>query len=86
LTITLQRATPSSLQKVKITISIQFQPQQHLLQVTVKDSGLGFDFQQQNHDHDHEKYFGRGITLLRELCDPVEYQGMGNSVEVTFTI
>lgn len=75
-----------ALQEAKISISIHFQPQHRLLQVTVSDSGLGFDFQQQNNDHDHEKYFGRGITLLRELCDSVEYQGIGNSVEVTFTI
>ena len=30
--------------------------------------------------------FGRGIPLVRRLCEKVEYRGTGNEVEVLFAV
>lgn len=54
--------------------------------IEIEDSGTGFDFQalfalQQGRE---VQYSGRGIHLLRSLCDHVEYLGEGNRVQVVF--
>lgn len=55
------------------------------LTIRVQDSGNGFDFKKtvQQLDKNQQK-FGRGISLLHNLCKKVEYSGNGNRVKVIF--
>lgn len=57
------------------------------LRITVKDTGAGFDYGRvlQTEPGDGAP-FGRGIPLVRRLCDSVQYRGRGNEVEVLFGI
>jgi CheY-like chemotaxis protein len=57
------------------------------LKINVKDTGAGFDYGRVlQMDHVADAPFGRGIPLVRRLCDSVEYRGRGNEVEVLFGI
>jgi CheY-like chemotaxis protein/anti-sigma regulatory factor (Ser/Thr protein kinase) len=50
--------------------------------IRVTDSGQGFDFQQCV-SSDSEKnigYYGRGLSLLTDLCHEVKHEGLGNTV------
>ena len=54
----------------------------------VKDEGLGFDFNSLLDPTAPEnilKESGRGIYLMRNLADDVEFDGDGNSVNIYFT-
>lgn len=56
-----------------------------VLVVVVEDSGLGFNVDDTLSQHmDRGKYNGRGVALVRSLCDSLEYTGCGNSVEVSY--
>ncbi len=58
------------------------------LSVTVTDSGPGFDFRERlcnETDVRGPAYHGRGVQLLRNLCQSLTYRGRGNEVEVTFS-
>jgi len=55
------------------------------LNISVTDSGCGFDYTKalgRNKTARNEGYHGRGIKLLLELCESVEYQDPGNCVSV----
>lgn len=55
------------------------------LKINVKDSGDGFDLNNRIQDLDiNEKFSGRGIKLVKELCFHVEYKCNGNEVEVIY--
>lgn len=55
------------------------------LTITVEDSGAGFDYKRAYPDMKSNLYAsGRGLPLLRTLCESVEYRGSGNIVEVVF--
>jgi len=55
------------------------------LKIEVKDTGAGFDFGRVlGLAPDAASPFGRGIPLVRRLCEHVEYRGVGNEVEVLF--
>ena len=41
--------------------------------VTVLDEGPGFDFQGWQPSHDLMRQRGRGILIMREFCDTVEF-------------
>ncbi len=52
------------------------------LRIRVEDSGPGFDFRSSGNGSASEGALnGRGIPLLRSLCDSIEYRGRGNEVE-----
>lgn len=57
-----------------------------LLTIKIRDSGPGFDFAsvEVNPVVSANPFSGRGIHLLRSLCEKVEYLGMGNEVEVRY--
>ena len=55
-----------------------------VLTLTVSDSGEGFDYAAApTSDANQNDYSGRGIPLLRTICDTIEYRGKGNEVVVT---
>ncbi|TQV84179.1 fused response regulator/phosphatase [Exilibacterium tricleocarpae] len=55
------------------------------LTVQVRDSGPGFDHDaKMANDHTLEGYSGRGIPLIKTMCESVKYLGNGNEVEVVF--
>jgi hypothetical protein len=55
------------------------------LVINVADSGPGFDFATRIADEKrHTAYHGRGVRLLKSLCQSLEYKGAGNQVEVVF--
>jgi len=53
------------------------------LLIRVTDSGKGFDYQKNiDNQFKSEGYSGRGIPLIRSICESIEYKGDGNIVEV----
>ena len=49
-----------------------------------EDSGEGFDFSTSKDMKKNEGYSGRGIPLIRTLCESVEFFGKGNKVEAVY--
>lgn len=55
------------------------------LKICCCDSGDGFDYTKEiERLCENTKLSGRGIGLLNELCDSIEYKGNGNEVEVYY--
>lgn len=55
------------------------------LVIRMQDSGPGFDFSKVSSDlKQNEQNFGRGISLLFNLCKTVEYSGNGNRVKAVY--
>ncbi|MEZ5596656.1 MAG: fused response regulator/phosphatase [Pseudomonadales bacterium] len=54
------------------------------LTIRVTDSGEGFDFKRwmKRRRRTSSGYHGRGIMLLRNICDEVQFKAPGNTVEV----
>ena len=53
--------------------------------MSIKDSGDGFDISKNiNNDHKTDGYCGRGIPLIRTMCESLEYVGKGNEVSVIY--
>jgi CheY-like chemotaxis protein/anti-sigma regulatory factor (Ser/Thr protein kinase) len=58
-----------------------------MLSIVVKDTGSGFDFRKAfEYQPKVDAPFGRGIPLLKRICEQVEYRGCGNEVEVLFAV
>lgn len=54
------------------------------LVIQVIDSGDGFDYKEkEDSDFKAQGYSGRGIPLIRSICESLKYSGNGNTVEVT---
>ena len=55
------------------------------LTVRVSDSGDGFDTSQANlNNFDHEKPFSRGLTLVNQLCDSLQFSDHGSTLTVNY--
>jgi len=55
------------------------------LTVTVQDDGPGFDHSQlMSSLIDNTTFFGRGIPLVRSICERLDYSGDGRRVEATY--
>jgi anti-sigma regulatory factor (Ser/Thr protein kinase) len=58
-----------------------------MLSIVVKDTGAGFDHvSAMAHAATLDAPYGRGIPLLKRVCEEVEYRGNGNEVEVLFPL
>ena len=56
------------------------------LEITVSDSGPGFNYESKKETTMVDSAFsGRGIPLIRSLCDNLQYQGNGNIVKVNLS-
>lgn len=76
-----------SLHEGWIKIDVEHQPcgEGGRFRVRVEDSGEGFDAQAViNTDRNGLAHSGRGITLLKNLCNEVFFHGRGNSVEAVY--
>lgn len=78
------------LDKASITIDLEFSPRADPphIQIKVTDSGDGFDvdaYLSKTQD-DNAMSFGRGISLIKELCESVEYSLGGREVRVTYLL
>lgn len=57
------------------------------LKIRLVDSGDGFDVSDKSEElNTNNKFSGRGIQLVKELCFHVEYKGVGNEVEVIYQL
>ncbi len=57
-----------------------------LLKIGVKDSGKGFDFKDDSDSANclNENYFGRGLTLIKQLAEKIVINEPGNDIEVSY--
>ncbi|MCB1684384.1 MAG: fused response regulator/phosphatase [Pseudomonadales bacterium] len=71
---------------VRFDFSCRIEGSRGRLAIQVEDSGAGFDYCSRvgGTDSAGTAYFGRGIRLLEQLCQQIEYRGRGNEVEVVF--
>lgn len=54
--------------------------------ISVSDSGSGFDYNNYQRDNsDSSRLFGRGLQLINELCNSLEFVAPGNKVEATYS-
>jgi serine/threonine-protein kinase RsbW len=75
------RLDPRSL----VSITVEVSPRRHAI-VEVKDGGAGFDSNRLEDPTEPEHILipgGRGVFLMRQLVDQVEYSGPGNRVRLT---
>ena len=59
------------------------------LKIRVSDEGSGFDYEEipdPTMPENIETIGGRGVFLMHQLCDKVEYQDNGSTVEISFNI
>lgn len=73
--------------KIALIFRMQESNKGNILCIGMEDSGPGFDYraQQQKSDSSTEtQYCGRGITLVKQFCDSIEYHGAGNRVEAVY--
>jgi hypothetical protein len=83
---TLREEKLSALTTAKIIISAEYLPDENLLAIRIKDSGNGFKQKNLLKLENVEKSYGRGISLVKELCESIKYSNNGNTVDVVFKI
>ena len=54
------------------------------LTIKCQDSGKGFDINSYHEQTNNGVFSGRGITLLKSLCDEVKYNESGNEIQVVY--
>ncbi len=60
-------------------------PDNDLLLIHIKDSGAGFNYEQKRKElENNSNPDGRGIPLVEQLCETIEYIGKGNEVRATY--
>ena len=83
---TLRESRLEELQDGWIEVSVCYLKEPYRLEFIIKDSGEGFDFHNIITEVDSEHSFGRGVALVRELCDGLEYDEGGTRVRASFLI
>ncbi|MEO9946299.1 MAG: fused response regulator/phosphatase [Paraglaciecola sp.] len=76
----------ASLENAFIEITIEYFPEHKKLGLQIVDSGKGFDHAKTTEVTSVENAYGRGISLVKELCESVKYSNRGNTVDVMFTL
>ena len=55
------------------------------LTIRIQDTGSGFDYLQANSDLDsNDTFSGRGLKLIRQICDSLEYSNEGRQATAVF--
>ena len=76
----------SVLTSAQIIMSAEYLPDENTLAIRIIDSGTGFKQKQMLELVNVVKSYGRGISLVKELCESVTYSNSGNTVDVVFKI
>ncbi len=86
----LRRERLAALSEGAIELSLQLiGANANKLKIMVSDTGNGFDvesLQQANEANEDDHSFGRGIDLIRSLCDSVSYSEGGSTVTVIYRL
>lgn len=69
---------------IKFDLAYKGDDRSGCLTVTVIDSGEGFDYQAQLSQSGAQNYSGRGVALLKSLCQSVEFSQQGRQVTVSY--
>ena len=75
----------AALESGEIVLAISYTPDEPTLMLTVSDSGPGFAqevIRQQTNSSCH----GRGLNLIREIAQSVQYNDIGNSVTISYSL
>ncbi|MCW8091471.1 fused response regulator/phosphatase [Alteromonas sp. ASW11-130] len=75
----------SALENGFIHITLIYSPAQKMLTIVMKDSGAGFDIEKVNNP-DLTSSSGRGVLLMRELCETIEYSEGGTKATATMKV
>ena len=67
-------------------VSLTFLRKKNGLSLTIEDEGEGFNLLDIPNPLDSDNASGTGIFLIRSLADKVNYNSIGNQVELIFTI
>lgn len=70
--------------KIEIKIELIKEPEL-LLRIELSDSGAGFDFSDVL-TSSHEDSFGRGVALIKRVCNSMEYSNGGRTVKIEFPV
>jgi two-component system, HptB-dependent secretion and biofilm response regulator len=70
----------------EIIIRIHYLPMEKTLKIQISDSGKGFDPSVLKRTCEHDDAFGRGLPMLRELCQSVDHADNGSTINVVFKI
>lgn len=81
----LREARLQNLTEGFIRIDVNLYPKEQRIAVAVNDSGDGFDYQALRENKDSASS-GRGIALLKEICDDLWFEGVGNRIVVELNI
>jgi serine/threonine-protein kinase RsbW len=76
----------NKLDKQKIVV-LELEQTENQLDFIVSDQGIGFDYQHlpdPTLEENLEKPGGRGLFLVKHLCDEVKFLNNGSSVKMTF--
>ena len=67
-------------------LSVEQAANRRSIMLRVEDSGKGFDYEALKQNPVVEPYLsGRGITLVKDLCESLEYHGKGNIAVAVFS-
>lgn len=70
---------------INFTLSYKGTANSGLLTILVEDSGDGFDHKTySSRELDSSEYHGRGLALLRVLCQKIDYLDNGNKIQVVY--
>ncbi len=68
--------------EIRVTIQLRSQLDKGELIIQIEDSGEGFNYQSILKEKISASLSGRGLPLLKALCDEIEFKGSGNKVKV----
>jgi two-component sensor histidine kinase len=73
--------------RVAFNLSVEQQGPYRSMLIRVEDSGNGFDYQDRltNNPRQNTGFSGRGILLLEDLCESLQYKGNGSVAEAIYS-
>jgi len=70
-------------------VTLNYKIESDLLKFVITDEGTGFDYENipdPTLPENIEKSHGRGIFLMKHLCDKIAFNNNGTQVELAFTV
>jgi CheY-like chemotaxis protein len=71
---------------IELRMKVRLEGARQMLVIVLKDSGPGFDLAKLDAVHCGVQPHGRGVRLVRQLCQSVEYRGSGNDVKALYDL